>query len=93
MRRCLVLLFIFTGVIGKAQPDMAASYALINRILPRQAACFIVEAMPGTGTGKDIFEIESRKDKIILRGNSGVAIASALYYYLTSVALFLIKVL
>ena len=33
-------------------------------------------------TGKDGFELSSRGDKIVLAGNDGVAIASALYYYL-----------
>ncbi|HTI11450.1 MAG TPA: alpha-N-acetylglucosaminidase [Puia sp.] len=82
MRRCLILLFLFTGVIGRTQPDRAASYALIKRIVPGQAANFIIEPLSGATPEKDVFEIESRKDKILLRGNTGVAIASALYYYL-----------
>ena len=32
--------------------------------------------------GKDCFEIESKGNKIILRGNNGVSVASALYHYL-----------
>ena len=59
----------------------ATSYALIRRMLPAKADRFIVEALPGEA-GKDVFELESRGDRIVLRGNDGVAIASGLYYYL-----------
>lgn len=61
--------------------DKEASYALIRRILPDRAASFIIESLP-VATGKDSFELESRGDRIVLRGNNGVAIASGLYYYL-----------
>ncbi len=65
-----------------AQPDTRASYGLIKRMIPQQAAFFKVEALPQQD-GKDVFEIESSANKIILRGNNGVAVAAALYYYLT----------
>lgn len=60
---------------------MTAAYNLIGRVLPSQQQHFIVAPLQGQN-GKDIFEIESKGDKIILRGNNGTAIASALYYYL-----------
>jgi alpha-N-acetylglucosaminidase len=65
-----------------AQLNVQASYALIKRIIPKQASSFVIEPMQQQN-GKDIFEIESRNSKIVLRGNNGVAVASALYYYLT----------
>jgi len=40
-------------------------------------------SLTGHPPGKDVFEIDKRGDKIVLRGNTGVAIGSALYYYLT----------
>ena len=75
---CLICLPISHA--GWAQLDKQASYALIERTLPAHAGSFIVEPLPGAG--KDSFELESRQAHIVLRGNSGVAIASALYYYL-----------
>jgi alpha-N-acetylglucosaminidase len=57
-----------------------ASYALIHRILAGHAGSFLVEDL--RLAGKDSFELESRGNKIILRANNGVAVASALYYYL-----------
>ena len=71
--------------------DKPAAYALIHRILPQQASQFIIEPFPPsdlmssgpTPSAHDSFAITSQAGKIILRGNNGIAIASALYYYLT----------
>ena len=62
--------------------DKAASYALIARVIPRHAADFTVEPLT-TDTAGDVFEVGSKAGKIVLRGNNGVAVASALYFYLT----------
>lgn len=64
-----------------AQLDRKASEDLIRRVVPKHAAKFRVEYLPGAGEG-DVFEIRSENDKIVLRGNNGVAIASALYHYI-----------
>lgn len=60
----------------------ASAHALIRRLLPTRATDFIIETME-PHAGRDVFEIESRGRRIVLRGNTGVSIASALYYYLT----------
>jgi alpha-N-acetylglucosaminidase len=65
-----------------AQLNHKASYALIQRVVPKQATHFVVEAIPADN-GKDVFEVESRAGKIVLRGNNGMSVASALYHYLT----------
>jgi alpha-N-acetylglucosaminidase len=54
---------------------------LIQRIIPDRANQFDVEIIPSDSV--DWFELESKGDKIVLRGNNGVSVASALYYYLT----------
>ena len=54
---------------------------LIARLIPDQSASFICESI-ADDQGKDVYEMESRDNKIILRGNSAVAMASALYHYL-----------
>jgi len=59
----------------------ASAHALIERIIPKQANQFVVEMITATN-GQDVFEIEGRAGKIVLRGNNGVAIASALNHYL-----------
>jgi alpha-N-acetylglucosaminidase len=75
--------FLFLG--ATAQLDTKASYALIQRIVPAKAARFVVEPLAAQND-KDVFEIESRAGKIVLRGSNGVSVASALYHYLTEYA-------
>lgn len=81
----------FLGVIalsfGSCSPktegelNKKATYALIERVVPKYAGLFIIEYIPQE-KGKDVFELEQSGDKIILRGNNGVSVASALNYYL-----------
>jgi alpha-N-acetylglucosaminidase len=54
---------------------------LIQRLLPLYTNEFVLELIPADGA-QDTFEIESAADKIVLRGNNGVLVASALNYYL-----------
>src|SRR6185312_8146875 len=58
-----------------------AAKSLVHRIIPSKASSFEVEIIP-SANGKDIFEIKSRGNKIILSGNNPVSIASALNWYL-----------
>ncbi|MVN92808.1 alpha-N-acetylglucosaminidase [Mucilaginibacter aquatilis] len=80
--------FAFTGLLiscmAMAQTVESESYALIKRLLPAHAKSFVVKKI--NTTNKDAFEVESAGNKIVLGGNNGVAIASALYYYLTEYA-------
>ena len=79
---CLIFFLLFAiNSIAFAQLDIAASKTLLQRIVPNHASQFVIEAIRSSA-GKDVFEIESRNNKIVLRGNNGVAIASALYNYL-----------
>ena len=65
----------------KSQLSLKASQALIRRIVPRQASQFAIQQIPAE-KNRDVFEIETKNNQIILRGNNGVSVASALYYYL-----------
>jgi alpha-N-acetylglucosaminidase len=78
----LIVLFIFYSSNAFTQLNVQASYALIKRTIHQSASSFIVEPLHQQNA-KDVFEIESKNNKIVLRGNDGVAVASALYYYLT----------
>ena len=67
-----------------AKPDKGPTKAvseLASRLLGTDARNFLFELLPAEN-GKDVFEIESRKDKIIIRGNTGVSMASGLNWYL-----------
>lgn len=76
---CCLLLSI--GSIWAKDDARKASEALIKRVIPERASSFKVEMLQAKD-GKDCFEIESKGHKIILRGNNGVSVASALYHYL-----------
>ncbi len=67
--------------------DLAASAALINRVLPGHSRDLLLESIPDSA-GLDVFEVvrAPNSSRIILRGSSGVAIASALNWYLENVA-------
>jgi alpha-N-acetylglucosaminidase len=77
----LIVFLFFVSNVAYAQLNTSASKALLQRIVPKHTAHFTIEAIQ-SNTGKDYFEIESKNNKIVLRGTSGVAIASALYHYL-----------
>ncbi|WP_432714563.1 alpha-N-acetylglucosaminidase [Pedobacter sp.] len=62
-----------------------ASLELIKRVLPKYASRFEVAYIPQENN-KDVFELESKGDKILLKGSNGVAVASALNYWLKSYA-------
>lgn len=70
----------FSLSLSAAEPTKAAS-ELLHRLLPSHAQHFTLEQIPADPAG-DVFEIESRDGKVILRGNNGVSIASALNWYL-----------
>ncbi len=78
----VMLLSVFCYASGLSQFNANASLALIKRVVPDQSLSFVVEELPARERS-DVFELESRNNKIVLRGNNGVAVASALYYYLT----------
>jgi alpha-N-acetylglucosaminidase len=77
-----IALTILCHAAGRSQFNAKSSLALINRVIPDRASGFLVEGLQTKEKG-DVFEIESRNNKIVLRGNNGIAVASALYYYLT----------
>ena len=85
MQKFILTILIFTTAIGTARSQNGESLKevnlLIKRVLPQQAI-FFQTAFISSENDKDVFEIESKNGKIILRGNNGVSIASALNYYL-----------
>ena len=58
-----------------------AASGLLKRIVKEKADRFVIEYIEQEN-GKDAFELESKDDKIVLRGNNGISVASALNHYL-----------
>ncbi|HNX53403.1 MAG TPA: alpha-N-acetylglucosaminidase [Pontiellaceae bacterium] len=84
----LLMISISLAAAAAAAPEKAeaagpeAVKALIQRMTPGCADRFAVEFIP-PADGKDVYEIESGEPgRIVLRGSSGVAAASAYYHYL-----------
>lgn len=73
-----IFLMLFSASLARAA-DPAAD--LLHRVIPAQANHFDLQQI-ASDNGKDVFEIETTGDRIILRGNNGVSIASALNWYL-----------
>ena len=76
---CLALSLLISGV-ARANPADEAQ-ALSRRIVPALAGQLAFQTIPPEN-GHDVFEIESVAGKVVLRGNNGVAMASALNRYL-----------
>ncbi|HET7789544.1 MAG TPA: alpha-N-acetylglucosaminidase [Gemmatimonadales bacterium] len=66
-------------------PDLAAAAALVERVVPGHGHDFRLEAIPDSD-GRDVFEVDRDGNAVVLRGSSGVAIASALDWYLEHIA-------
>ncbi|HEU5358702.1 MAG TPA: alpha-N-acetylglucosaminidase [Gemmatimonadales bacterium] len=65
--------------------DLRAAAALVARVVPGHAKGFRLSAIPDSA-GLDVFEVAQDGRQVVLRGSSGVAIASALNWYLEHVA-------
>jgi alpha-N-acetylglucosaminidase len=70
---------------GRRPVDLAAVAALVERVVPGHARDFRLEVIPDSN-GLDVFEVEQAGGRVVLRGSSGVAIVSALNWYLEHVA-------
>src|SRR5687768_15423795 len=81
MRVLNLFSIVLIGTTSYAQVNKQAAAALVQRIVKDKAASFVIEEIPRQN-GKDVFELESRKGKIVLRGSNGIAVASALNHYL-----------
>ncbi|GGG87009.1 alpha-N-acetylglucosaminidase [Parapedobacter pyrenivorans] len=67
---------------AKNENHTKAAEALIKRILPSKAAQFeVIIGHIGEGS-EDFFKIQSKRNKVVLKGNSPIAVASALHWYL-----------
>lgn len=88
----LVIFFVGLALLANAtsqsnvQEQKKAVQDLIKRVLPQKANDFEIEFISKDADDKDVFEVFSKNDKIILRGNNGVSVASAFNYYLKYVA-------
>ncbi|WBL26409.1 alpha-N-acetylglucosaminidase [Zunongwangia sp. HGR-M22] len=81
----VIVMILFLSCTQKEEQhhESTAEYELLKRILPDHASQFKV--IIDSTSQDDYFEISTSEDKIQLKGNNGVSIASALYYYIKNV--------
>lgn len=77
----LVLLLLLLAGCTKRAPELEAVYSLIERVTPGYSDQFVLELIE-SHEGKDTFEICSEDNRIKLRGNNPVALATAYNQYL-----------
>lgn len=70
---------------ARATDPTLAARDLVRRVLPLQAPRIEVAIIPAEN-GRDVFEVETVAGRLVLRGNNGVSIGSALNWYLRNVA-------
>ncbi|KAJ4461316.1 putative lysosomal alpha-N-acetyl glucosaminidase [Paratrimastix pyriformis] len=81
MARALFVALLFAAAV-LAAPDDAVK-GLIARLLPKHTQLFQLEIIPAEGSN-DVFEVAGAGSSVILRGNNGIALASALKHYLAN---------
>lgn len=91
LKKILLLIVLTIATIANATDTTKvkkdAAYGLIKRILPeRYHNKFEVELINTDEKGSDVFELYSKGNKIVVAGSNGVAVASALNYYLKNYA-------
>lgn len=72
---------VVTCVPGCSNEGAAVQPGVVDRLLPQYAEQIVVESIL-PDEGRDVFELETRGSKLVIRGSSGVAIASGLNHYL-----------
>ena len=88
---CGLLFFILCTSLGFAKEEkeseaIQSAQGVLQRWLPNHVTQFILEEIPQEN-GQDVFELESKDNRIILRGSNGLSICTALNYYLKYYAL------
>lgn len=69
------------GMEADTEGTVEAARGVLRRLIPEYASSFLLERIPQEDD-KDVFELESKGGKIILRGSNGISICSALNWYL-----------
>ena len=76
----LVLVLLVALPARGVSPKEAAS-KLVERLFPGRSQQFVFQTIPPQA-GQDVFELESRDGKVVIRGNSALSMAVGLNWYL-----------
>ena len=85
MKRLALLLAVVGLALHTRADELDPARALLKRVIGPRADGFRIEAIAAQD-GLDVFEVAATADKVVLRGNDPVAVASAFHEYLKHVA-------
>jgi len=77
----LIFIFLWPVIIFAQSNDVIVAKALAQRIVPLYSSYIIFEKIPADAD-KDVFELESVKNNLVIKGNNSNAMAVGLNYYL-----------
>lgn len=76
----LMLSFLLSSC--QREQEIEAAYALIERVTPGYGGQYLLELIPASEEGEDVYEVDACDGKVVLRGNNTVALATAFNQYL-----------
>lgn len=82
MRKLLTVAFVLIASNSFAQKSVHLVYDLIERITPGYSNQYLLETIAPSESGEDHFEVTSKDDKVLLKGNNLIAMATAFNWYL-----------
>jgi len=85
-QRCRWAFVLFIMMVTGAQAAESTSSRksareLLRRIIPEHSSHFVFEEI-SKGNGQDVFELDTRGGKVVIRGNNGISMAMGLNWYL-----------
>src|SRR5947208_1797598 len=79
---CLRGLFVLLFCIGSARADQSSAASdVLKRLIGDRTSNFTFEQIPADN-GNDVYEIEARDGKVIVRGNTPISMSRGAYAYL-----------
>lgn len=81
MKKLILLLLCSVQLAAFGDERVKAAYSLIERITPGYGKQFRLEII-APENGNDVYEIDRKGNKVVLRGNNTVALATAFNWYL-----------
>ncbi len=81
MKKQILFLFCLCSLIVSGKTPEKAIYELIDRVTPGYARQFRLEIIDPE-QGSDVYEIDRKGNKVVLRGNNAVSLATAYHWYL-----------
>ena len=75
------ILVLLAALSACGAPPQEAAGKLLARLLPGRSQEFVFEIIPQQA-GRDVFELESRDGRLVVRGNSALSLAFGLNWYL-----------